>query len=249
MDHCRAYDQIIALAKARAAPDGYTERHHVVPKSMGGTNAKANIVRLTGREHFVAHRLLAKIHPTTGMVHAVYLMACIDRRHGRYRVTARTYETLRIAHAARTSRNETLREINSRLHRKPQSEQHKKNRVDARKANGQPWHSPETGKKIAVSNAKPRGPAGRKTPQQMIAHMAGVAHRKENGSYIISDATRQRMTEANRRPRNKRGLTEVEMERLRIHANTEVVCPHCGKCGHRIVMGRWHFDKCKERKT
>jgi hypothetical protein len=33
----------------------------VIPKSLGGSNSKTNLVRLTAREHFVAHRLLTKM--------------------------------------------------------------------------------------------------------------------------------------------------------------------------------------------
>lgn len=41
--------------------DGYGEVHHVIPKSLGGSNEKSNLIRLTAREHFVAHRLLVKM--------------------------------------------------------------------------------------------------------------------------------------------------------------------------------------------
>lgn len=40
--------------------DMYCERHHVLPKSLGGSNAKRNLIRLTYREHFLAHWLLTK---------------------------------------------------------------------------------------------------------------------------------------------------------------------------------------------
>lgn len=42
---------------------GYKERHHVVPRCLGGTNAKDNMVNLTAEEHFVAHQLLVRIYP------------------------------------------------------------------------------------------------------------------------------------------------------------------------------------------
>jgi hypothetical protein len=41
----------------------YCERHHIIPKSMGGNNEKENLVFLTGREHYIAHYLLAKSFP------------------------------------------------------------------------------------------------------------------------------------------------------------------------------------------
>lgn len=42
---------------------GYSERHHIIPKCLGGTNDKDNLVRLTAEEHFVAHKLLIMIYP------------------------------------------------------------------------------------------------------------------------------------------------------------------------------------------
>ncbi len=60
MNYQAAYDRLIAKARARAKPESYTERHHVVPKSLGGSNDASNLVDLTAREHFVAHLLLAK---------------------------------------------------------------------------------------------------------------------------------------------------------------------------------------------
>ena len=37
------------------------EQHHIIPKSLGGNNDKQNMVRLTPREHFIAHALLTKM--------------------------------------------------------------------------------------------------------------------------------------------------------------------------------------------
>jgi len=30
-------------------------------------------------------------------------------------------------------------------------------------------------------------------------------------------------------------------------SKVQVTCPHCGKWGQKIIMGRWHFDNCKYR--
>ena len=53
------------IEKRRAYPlnktDYYCESHHIIPKSLGGSNDKDNLVLLTAREHFVAHLLLSKI--------------------------------------------------------------------------------------------------------------------------------------------------------------------------------------------
>jgi hypothetical protein len=41
---------------------GYSERHHILPRSLRGSNKRSNIIRLTPEDHFFAHLLLAKIH-------------------------------------------------------------------------------------------------------------------------------------------------------------------------------------------
>lgn len=46
--------------------EGYLEKHHVIPRCMGGSNDKSNLVLLTGREHFMAHMLLWKAYPSNG---------------------------------------------------------------------------------------------------------------------------------------------------------------------------------------
>lgn len=62
MNYQKVYDDLIAKCQARQSIDGYKERHHIIPKSLGGSNESSNLVDLTAREHFVAHFLLAKLH-------------------------------------------------------------------------------------------------------------------------------------------------------------------------------------------
>ena len=50
------------------------ERHHIIPKCMGGSNTKDNLILLTVREHFVCHLLLTKCTDGNNryrMLHAV----------------------------------------------------------------------------------------------------------------------------------------------------------------------------------
>jgi len=70
------YDHLMARAFGREL-DGYSERHHIIPRSLGGNDDPPNIVRLTYREHFLAHWLLTKF--TMGrdrikMLHALHRM-------------------------------------------------------------------------------------------------------------------------------------------------------------------------------
>ena len=56
------YYQLIDNARTRTIPKAvYQERHHIVPRSLGGKNCKNNIVNLLPREHFIAHLLLTKM--------------------------------------------------------------------------------------------------------------------------------------------------------------------------------------------
>ena len=54
------HDSIIDRAKNRVL-SCYVERHHVIPKSCGGSDDKSNLVKLTAKEHFIVHLLLTKI--------------------------------------------------------------------------------------------------------------------------------------------------------------------------------------------
>ena len=56
----KLYMQIITRAIERDPPEGYTEKHHILPRSIGGDNSPENLVVLTAREHFICHYLLPK---------------------------------------------------------------------------------------------------------------------------------------------------------------------------------------------
>lgn len=96
--YTRVYKQIVDRAKSRTSVSGYTEKHHIVPKSLGGSDAKDNLVVLTAREHFICHRLLVKM--TAGqsrmkMSFAVRRMIVNGNEHQqRYKITGRVYEIL-----------------------------------------------------------------------------------------------------------------------------------------------------------
>lgn len=74
---------------------GYTEKHHIVPKSMGGSNSKSNLVSLTAREHFICHRLLTKMTDHRGMKLAVLAMTRSSGNQQRCKITSRTFQKIR----------------------------------------------------------------------------------------------------------------------------------------------------------
>lgn len=58
------YFKIIDNANLRKIQNGYTEKHHIIPKCLNGSNDKDNIANLTAREHFICHLLLTKMVKT-----------------------------------------------------------------------------------------------------------------------------------------------------------------------------------------
>lgn len=74
MDYQVIYQSLVDRARDRKL-SGYFEKHHVVPRCLGGTNDASNIVLLSAKEHFLAHRLLTRIYPTTkGIWYALIAM-------------------------------------------------------------------------------------------------------------------------------------------------------------------------------
>lgn len=64
MNYKRIYDELISKAHKRIINSTeYTEKHHIEPRCIGGTNDPNNIVVLFPEEHLLAHLLLVKIHP------------------------------------------------------------------------------------------------------------------------------------------------------------------------------------------
>ena len=101
--YTKYYTLITNRAKNRSLTE-YTERHHIIPQSMGGSNDKDNLVDLTAREHFICHWLLVKM--TEGdargkMIYALRGMNANNEYQERYSsyITARVYEKYRIEHS------------------------------------------------------------------------------------------------------------------------------------------------------
>lgn len=91
------YNNIIERAKSRTI-SGYTEKHHIIPRSLGGHDSKDNLVALTAREHFVCHRLLTKMlegEDRRKMCYAMKIMTTSNHHGLSYVPCARTFEYVR----------------------------------------------------------------------------------------------------------------------------------------------------------
>ena len=78
-----------------------SEAHHIIPKSLGGSNQVSNIVFLTPREHFIAHALLTKMvimkKNKRSMAYAFSRMKTTNNLNNYSRIgNGRLYELLKI---------------------------------------------------------------------------------------------------------------------------------------------------------
>lgn len=108
MNYERQYQTLIHSAQTRTLPVEYTERHHILPVSRGGTNEAINLILLTGREHFLAHWLLWKWHRDKETAAAFWWMSQRSSNHsGRKRTTSRQFAS------ARQTASEAKRGVNN----------------------------------------------------------------------------------------------------------------------------------------
>ena len=105
MNYKLHYNKLILKAKNRIL-DEYKEMHHIIPRCLGGTDAKDNLIALTAREHFIAHLLLLKIYPHQySLIKAVNMMCVQGTTH--HRSMNRMYGWLREKFAKEMSRSQT----------------------------------------------------------------------------------------------------------------------------------------------
>lgn len=98
MDYKRHYDKLIENSKNRIlGEDVYSEKHHIIPKCLGGSNEKSNVVRLLPKEHYIAHLLLFRLHPSNQKLAYAFWMMCNGNRKDKrgYIVSGRIYEEIR----------------------------------------------------------------------------------------------------------------------------------------------------------
>lgn len=160
--YTRWYYNIIAAAQSRVNA-GYTEKHHIIPKSCGGSNSKENLVVLTAREHYVCHILLTKMIEGKyryKMGYALNRMLTSTDDQQRYIPTSRKFEIVRL----RISN--TLKGHPSPMTGKVHNEESKKKMSDAGK--GKPSKlkgipkSEETKKKMSEARMGYKMPDGTK---------------------------------------------------------------------------------------
>lgn len=102
MNYQKIYNQLIENARLKNNSENeYYEIHHIIPSCVGGTSESNNLVKLTAREHFVAHKLLCKLYNYRGIRYAYCMMVTTSMNYIKnkeqtstkryYRVSSRDY--------------------------------------------------------------------------------------------------------------------------------------------------------------
>ena len=157
MNYRKIYDDLVKKAGGREYISGVHEKHHIIPKSLGGTNDSSNIVCLTYKEHFIAHWLLTKF--THGddkrkMKHALTRMVSKSKFHKGKVVSSWQYAL------ARKARSEAMAGNNYAVGSNP---------------------SEETRLKMSIARRK-RGPASAETKEkQRLAHLGNQNGKMNKG--------------------------------------------------------------------
>jgi hypothetical protein len=182
--YSRWYFSIIQTARDRVT-SGYVEKHHIIPKCLGGGDTKENIVRLYPKEHYICHLLLIRMTEGTAkskMSFAVNMFARKNPQHQRIVLNSRQYSYVKkifsaemsILHKGKTVSPETIAKQKStrKLNNKKRSVESKKKTSLASKIMWEEnyerlvaaLNTPECKEKQSIS-AKRRG----RHPNQIIA--------------------------------------------------------------------------------
>lgn len=148
MNYQRIYGQIVDRAKTRVLEkEIYREKHHIIPKCLGGSDDKENLVELTAREHFLCHWLLARIYPNNSKIRYAFWIMCGggNSRQNRYSPSSRQYEEARenLSHTVET-RDRMSKSRMGRKHSELTKSRQSKARLNT-------IHSKETREKISNS--------------------------------------------------------------------------------------------------
>lgn len=95
MNYLKIYEKLIKKAKNRKKENGIYEKHHIIPKCMGGKNNKENLVYLTPKEHYIAHLLLYKIYNNDKLLKAIMMMTVGRNKSKKYSFLREKYIELR----------------------------------------------------------------------------------------------------------------------------------------------------------
>lgn len=203
------YFNIVNQALNRV-PTGYVERHHIIPKSLGGSNSRDNLVSLTAKEHFICHMLLTRMVSDASakikMNNAIWMMQSSSRNQIRYKISATTYKHIKERISESYKNNPNHRSIESRIKQSTTAKGityderyglEKSAELKALRSAKRKPRSEETKAKLRAANlGKKRGPSklkGRVTSEEVKQKISNAL--KGRVLKPLSDETKQKISE------------------------------------------------------
>lgn len=271
MDYLSVYNKIIEF-RATNPPAGYSEKHHILPKSLGGTDHADNLVRLTAREHFVSHRLLAKIYGGPMWI-ALQLMSCKKTKSAKgVFIPSRTYEIIKSEAAAWKSEqnkgkgNPYYGKKHSAKVRKKMSQAASKKDFSYLKTEEYRSKRAGVGKNISAALKRKyqlreiqRFIDNRFMKSKELRKMQVFYERSERAKKLIAgrdvngknnpNYANGAAIAGNKNPMYGRKHKESTKRKIAEVAKRRVKCPNCDKVGNVANMKRWHFGNCKKLKS
>jgi hypothetical protein len=239
------YQSIVDRGQTRVLDDTvYTETHHIVPRSLGGSDDVTNLSVLTAREHFICHWLLIKIHTgeeRASMIYALRMMRANNEHHKRYhtKITSRVYASIKEEYSRIQSKK--VQGEKNPMWGKTHSEE-AKNKI--REANLGNQITDEQRKKIKISKlGKTRAPFSEEWRAKLSASSKG-----ENNSRYgveVSEETRKKIGDAARGRKQDPAVVAHRNELNRGKKRARITCPHCGKDSSVNTYPRWHGSNCR----
>jgi hypothetical protein len=239
------YDQITQNGKTSKAPGD--ERHHIVPRSLDGSDDLSNIAFISPREHFICHWLLTKIYPTGEehwkMINAFRMMRAENPNQQRYstKITSRVYENLKKEYSALQSTR--VSGENNPMYGRTHTEEAK--RAISKKNVGKKLTAQQIAKQIESQTGRKRAPF----TDEWRANLSASKQGKNNNRFgvEVSKETRRKIGD------KIRGRKQTDEEKLvRSLANKgktreKLLCPHCAQLISVNTYPRWHGNNCRHR--
>jgi len=82
MNYKKVYKDLITKHGKKEKPkNGYYERHHIVPRCVGGDDKIENLIYLDARCHLLSHWLLTRMYPgNEKLIHAFFMMCNVKNK-------------------------------------------------------------------------------------------------------------------------------------------------------------------------
>jgi hypothetical protein len=244
------YDQIIANGLAVKLP-GY-ERHHILPKSLGGSDNESNLIYITSREHFICHWLLTKIYPIGEehwkMLNALRMMRAENKNQYRYntKITSRVYAKIKEEYAKLQS--ERYSGENNPFFGKSHTKEAKQIISDANTGENNAMKRIEEREKMRqLKIGKKRDPFS----DEWKAKMSESASGENNSRYgvTLTDEIKKKIGDKMKGRKQSPETIAKKAEAIRGLKREKKLCPHCNELVAVNGYARWHGDNCKKRKS